>query len=85
MEARQRPRVAAASPRGRSGWPVRREAYPSDLENALLERLAAAESAVFGIPSAEWGEEVAAVGLLDSEGAAKPSELFQCYRARIGG
>jgi acyl-CoA synthetase (AMP-forming)/AMP-acid ligase II len=43
--------------------------YPAEVENALLLHPQVAEAAVFGVPSARWGEEVRAV-VLPVEGAS---------------
>ncbi|HWM48728.1 MAG TPA: AMP-binding protein [Xanthobacteraceae bacterium] len=59
--------------------------YPMEVENALLEHPAVAEAAVFGIPSARWGEEVCAVVFIDAGAAASGDELIAHCRKLIGG
>jgi long-chain acyl-CoA synthetase len=39
--------------------------YPAEIESALLESAAVADVAVFGVPDAEWGEQVKALVVLN--------------------
>lgn len=58
--------------------------YPAEVQNVLLAHPGVSEAAVFGVPSAAWGEEVRAV--VYGEGAAPLDEagLLRHCRARIG-
>jgi acyl-CoA synthetase (AMP-forming)/AMP-acid ligase II len=59
--------------------------YPTEVENALAAHPSVAEVAVFGIPSARWGEEVRAAVVLRAGEAAEEAELLAFCRERIGG
>jgi acyl-coenzyme A synthetase/AMP-(fatty) acid ligase len=48
---------------------------PGEIEDVLVLHPAVAEAAVFGIPSDEWGEAVAAVVVLNDGRQADPAEL----------
>ena len=57
--------------------------YPQEVEDVLVTHPAVQDAAVFGIPNAEYGEEVkAAVELAPGE-AANAAELIEFCRARI--
>jgi len=60
--------------------------YPAEIENVLLTHPKIADVAVFGIPHADWGEEVKAVVQpvsLDEAGPALEEELIEWCRQRI--
>jgi long-chain acyl-CoA synthetase len=60
--------------------------YPAEIEGVLCEHPAVADAAVFGIPNAEWGEEVKAVVQLlpgTAQDAATTAELLQHCRGRL--
>jgi fatty-acyl-CoA synthase len=60
--------------------------YPREVENALAEHPAIAESAVIGIPDPRWGEALLAVCVLrDGQDQPSAAELIAHCRARIGG
>ncbi len=59
--------------------------YPTEVENALAAHPLVAEVAVFGIPSARWGEEVRAAVVLRAGAQAEEGELLAFCRERIGG
>jgi long-chain acyl-CoA synthetase len=59
--------------------------YPMEVENALLEHAAVAEAAVFGVPSARWGEEVRAVVFPNAGMKVTSDELIAHCRNLIGG
>jgi long-chain acyl-CoA synthetase len=59
--------------------------YPMEVENALLEHPAVAEAAVFGIPSARWGEEVRAVVVLNPGMHVGADALITHCRGLVGG
>ncbi|MDB5874190.1 MAG: hypothetical protein JWQ07_3632 [Ramlibacter sp.] len=60
--------------------------YPAEVQNALLAYPGVSEAAVFGLPSAAWGEEVRAVVYGEGELGAqlREADLLQHCRARIG-
>jgi len=51
--------------------------YPSEVEDALRGRWNVVDAAVIGRPSAEWGEEVVAVVVLDGSGSFDEAALRQ--------
>lgn len=60
--------------------------YPQEAENALITHPAIIDVAVFGVPNAEFGEEVKAVVQpvdFDSAGAALEAELINYAREKI--
>jgi long-chain acyl-CoA synthetase len=58
--------------------------YPAEVEAALLAHPQVADAAVFGIPHAEWGEEVkAVVEPAPGAGAELAAELLAFCRARL--
>ncbi|MFC3336973.1 class I adenylate-forming enzyme family protein [Paracandidimonas soli] len=58
--------------------------YPSDVEAALSEHAAVAESCVFGLPDPLWGERVEAAVELKQEACATEEELIGFLKERIG-
>jgi long-chain acyl-CoA synthetase len=59
--------------------------YPAEVENVLCTHPAVAEAAVIGMPSERWGEEVRAFVVLNVGYKARPDELIEHCRGRIGG
>ena len=60
--------------------------YPAESEAVLLSHPAIADVGVIGIPNAEWGEEVKAVAMLQSDYTASPElavELLEYCRSRL--
>jgi len=49
--------------------------YPREIEEVLLRHAAVAECSVVGRPHREWGEEVVAFVVLNSETSVKTEEL----------
>ena len=58
--------------------------YPLEIEQTIDEHPAVLECAVIGIDSADLGQEVAAVVVLRSEGAADEEELRDYVAERLG-
>ncbi|MES2184592.1 MAG: AMP-binding protein [Pseudomonadota bacterium] len=60
--------------------------YPAEVQNVLLAHPGVTEAAVFGLPSATWGEEVRAVVYGERPGAQPldEAELLRHCRAHIG-
>jgi len=56
---------------------------PGEIEDALVRHPAVAEAAVFGVPSDEWGEAVAAVVVLVDGGRASGDELRAWVAERL--
>jgi len=57
--------------------------YPAEVEAALAEHPAVAESAVVGVPDQRWGQAVRAVVVLDGDRRATARELRVFLRGRI--
>lgn len=57
--------------------------YPAEIENVLLTHPAVADAAAFGIPNAEWGEEVKAVVQLRVGSHCTEAELIDFCRERL--
>jgi malonyl-CoA/methylmalonyl-CoA synthetase len=57
--------------------------YPREVEEALLEHPAVAEAAVFGLPDAEYGEQVVAAVVLRAGSAASEHELIEHCKTRM--
>ncbi|MBB1650971.1 MULTISPECIES: class I adenylate-forming enzyme family protein [Delftia] len=58
--------------------------YPGDVEEALSQHADVAESVVFGIPDAHWGERVEAAVELRQGRQASAEELRSHVRAKLG-
>ena len=58
--------------------------YPVDVEATLATHPAVAESVVFGMPDAHWGERVEAVVELKAGATADPAELITHARHGVG-
>ncbi len=58
-------------------------AYPAEIERALLEHDAISEVAVIGVPDTRLGEVGKAFVVLRKSGAIEPSELIEWARARM--
>ncbi len=58
--------------------------YPSDVEDALARHADVAESVVFGIPDAHWGERVEAVVELKEGRISTEQALRNHVRAALG-
>jgi len=56
--------------------------YPAEVQNVLLAHPGVTEAAVFGLPSAQWGEEVRAA--VHGEGGLLEADLLRHCRERIG-
>ena len=63
----------------RSGYNV----YPREVEEILYAHPAVAEAAVFGVPDARCGEEIAALVTLKEGAAATEDELRDCVKGQI--
>ena len=62
--------------------------YPAEIEQVLIEHPAVADVGVFGIPDAEWGEQVKAAVQLAEGHVASPAleaELLVFVRSRLAG
>jgi acyl-CoA synthetase (AMP-forming)/AMP-acid ligase II len=59
--------------------------YPTEVENAIAQCEAVAESAVIGIPDARWGEAVKAFVVVRPGHAVSESELLAFLHTRIAG
>ncbi|MBO2449470.1 long-chain-fatty-acid--CoA ligase [Actinomadura barringtoniae] len=57
--------------------------YPAEVEAALAEHPAVAESAVVGVPDQRWGQAVKAVVVFDGDQRASARELMLFLRGRI--
>ena len=57
--------------------------YPREIEDVLAEHEAIAQAAVFGIPDAKWGEQVAAAVILRQGKSAEECVLIEYLQARI--
>ncbi|MCK1794590.1 long-chain-fatty-acid--CoA ligase [Streptomyces sp. XM4193] len=57
--------------------------YPAEVEKALAEHPAVADSAVVGLPDPRWGETVQAVVVLREGAAATPRQLLMFLHGRI--
>ncbi|MDB5971498.1 MAG: AMP-dependent synthetase [Hydrocarboniphaga sp.] len=57
--------------------------YPREIEDRLAEHPAIAQSAVFGVPDAKWGEEVAAAVIFRPGLNASADELIAFLQSRI--
>jgi malonyl-CoA/methylmalonyl-CoA synthetase len=55
--------------------------YPREVEEVLETHPSVAEAAVVGVPSREWGEEVAAFVVADSAGEPPPEEALVAWCA----
>lgn len=58
--------------------------YPAEIENALASHPAVIEAAVFGIPSARWGESPMGVCVIDGKTPVTEEELIQLCVDRLG-
>jgi acyl-CoA synthetase (AMP-forming)/AMP-acid ligase II len=56
---------------------------PGEIEEALLSHPAVAEAGVVGLPDREWGEQVAAVVVLNDRGRPSAAELQDWVRTRL--
>lgn len=59
--------------------------YPAEVEAALKAHPAVAEACVVGLPSAEWGQQVAAAVVLRPDLSVTPDELLAFTRQRLAG
>jgi acyl-CoA synthetase (AMP-forming)/AMP-acid ligase II len=59
--------------------------YPTEVENAIAQCEAVAESAVIGIPDARWGEAVKAFVVLRPGHTVSEADLLAFLRTRIAG
>jgi O-succinylbenzoic acid--CoA ligase len=59
--------------------------YPAEVERMLREHPAVAAACVAGVPDAVWGQRVAAMVALRSEGAATREEIMAHCRERLAG
>ena len=57
--------------------------YPAEIEEVLHNHDAVVESAVFGIPSEEWGEEVKAVVVLHDGAKAAEGDLAEFCKEHL--
>jgi fatty-acyl-CoA synthase len=57
--------------------------YPREIEDHLAEHPAVAQSAVFGLPDAKWGEQVAAAIILRPNQQATDAQLVEFLQERI--
>ena len=58
--------------------------YPAQVENAIARHPAVLESAVYGIPDAQWGEAVMATVVLRQGTTASADEIVEVVRAHAG-
>jgi acyl-CoA synthetase (AMP-forming)/AMP-acid ligase II len=56
---------------------------PGEIEEVLLRHPAVAEAGVVGLPDTEWGEQVAAVVVLNDRGRPSATELQDWVRTRL--
>ncbi len=59
--------------------------FTTEVENALISHEAVQDVAVIGIPHADWGESVHAIGILQPDAQASEEELIAHCRERIAG
>jgi O-succinylbenzoic acid--CoA ligase len=59
--------------------------YPAEVEGILRQHPMIAEAAVVGVPSAEWGQQVAAVLVLKPGTSAIPDDIEAFCKARLAG
>lgn len=59
--------------------------YPREVEDVLINHPAVREAAVVGLPSEKWGEEVAAVIVIDPAAGATAEDLDRHCRADLAG
>lgn len=59
--------------------------YPAEVEAVLIEHPGVADCAVFGIPDEEWGEQVKAAVVFESEASATETDLIDWCRSRLAG
>jgi long-chain acyl-CoA synthetase len=57
--------------------------YPAEIESVLITHPSVADVAAFGIPNAEWGEEVKAVVELLPEARVNSDDLLEFLNGRI--
>ena len=57
--------------------------YPVEVENVLSEHPSVQECAVIGIPHADYGEEVAAIVVVEEPGSVSEAELLGYVRERL--
>lgn len=57
--------------------------FPRDIEEIIVQHPAVREAAVFGVPSAKWGETPLAAVVLKTPGALAEDELLQWINARV--
>jgi long-chain acyl-CoA synthetase len=57
--------------------------YPLEIEKALMESPAVLETAAFGVPDEQWGEELVVVVRLREPGAVSEEELRASLAARL--
>ena len=57
--------------------------YPREIEDVLMEHPAVVETAVFGIPDVEWGEQIVAAVRLTEPAAVSGEDLTTFVRSRI--
>lgn len=57
--------------------------YPAEIEDALRRHPAVLDVAVFGVPNAEWGEEVRAAVELTDAGSVSERELLEFLEAHL--
>ena len=59
--------------------------YSTEVENALYEHPAVAETAVVGVPDEKWGEKIKGVVVFAKDQTATEEELIAFLRERLAG
>ena len=59
--------------------------YPREIEDVLMEHPAVVETAVFGVPDVQWGEQIVGAVRLTHPAAVSAEDLSSFLRSRIAG